>query len=207
VNDETPTKDFCMRSFFLFISSVFFFHSAWAEKYNVDIQHSSVKFTVAHLVVSRVAGRFDKFDSSFDFDEKSQKLDNVVVTIQANSINTNEPDRDKDLRSSNFLDAAKFPVLTFKSTKTVYENAKPKKLEGQLTIHGVTKPVTLNIEYRGAVTDPWGNRRLAFDADTKIDRKDFGLVWNKALETGGVLVGDEVKIEIDGEAMAASKKK
>ncbi|HWU43830.1 MAG TPA: YceI family protein [Bdellovibrio sp.] len=196
-----------MRSFFLFISSVFFFHSAWAEKYNVDIQHSSVKFTVAHLVVSRVAGRFDKFDSSFDFDEKSQKLDNVVVTIQANSINTNEPDRDKDLRSSNFLDAAKFPVLTFKSTKTVYENAKPKKLEGQLTIHGVTKPVTLNIEYRGAVTDPWGNRRLAFDADTKIDRKDFGLVWNKALETGGVLVGDEVKIEIDGEAMAASKKK
>lgn len=181
--------------------------SALAEKFTIDTSHTGVQFTVSHLVVSKVKGRFDKFDGTFDFDEKSQKLDNVVVNIDTDSINTNEKDRDKDLRSPNFLEVNKFPKITFKSTKTNYKALKPTELEGNLTIHGVTKPVVLEVEYKGAVTDPWGNRRVAFEAETKISRKDFGMTWNKALETGGVLVGDEVKISIDGEAMVAKSKK
>ncbi len=181
--------------------------SALAEKFSLDTSHTGIQFTVSHLVVSKVKGRFDKFDGTFDFDEKSQKIDNVMVNIDADSINTNEKDRDKDLRSPHFLDVTKFPKISFKSTKTNYKNLKPTEVEGNLTIHGVTKPVTLTVEYKGAVTDPWGNRRVAFEAETKINRKDFGMTWNKALEAGGVLVGDEVKISIDGEAMVAKEKK
>ncbi|HEX7672952.1 MAG TPA: YceI family protein [Bdellovibrio sp.] len=195
-----------MRALLLLVLFVFG-STAFADKYNVDMQHTNVAFTVPHLVVSKVKGRFDKFEGSFDFDEKSQKLDNVVVTIEANSINTNEKDRDKHLRSPDFFDVAKYKTLQFKSTKTIYEAAKPKKLEGTLTIRGVTKPVTLDIEYKGAVTDPWGNRHIAFEASTKINRQDYNLKWNKALEAGGFVVGDDVKIDIDGEAMVANAKK
>ncbi|MDG0815640.1 YceI family protein [Bdellovibrio svalbardensis] len=180
--------------------------TAFAEKFSLDISHTGIQFTVPHLVVSKVKGRFDKFEGTFDFDEKTQKLDNISIEIAADSINTNEKDRDKDLRGPNFLDVTKFPKLTFKSTKTIYDHAKPEKVEGLLTIHGVTKPVTLKVEYKGAVTDPWGNRRVAFEAETKIDRRNFGLVWNKAIEAGGFVVGDEVKISIDGEAMVAKAK-
>jgi polyisoprenoid-binding protein YceI len=180
---------------------------ALAEKYTLDAAHTSVNFTVPHLVVSKVKGRFDKFDGTFDFDEKTQKLENVAVEIQADSVNTNEKDRDKHLRSKDFFDVEKFKTLTFKSKKTDYEGNKPSKLEGDLTIHGVTKPVVFELDYNGAVTDPWGNRRVSFEAKTKINRKDFGLTWNKALEAGGFVVGDDVKIEIEGEAMVAAAKK
>lgn len=185
----------------------FFASSAHAEKFNIDPSHTNVQFQVTHLMVAKVKGRFDKFEGGFDFNEKTMKLDNVMVTIQADSVNTNQADRDKDLRSSNFFDVTKYPKLEFKSTKTIYEKDKPEKLEGNLTIHGVTKKVTLEVDYNGAITDPWGNRRVAFEAETKINRKDFGLVWNKALETGGVMVGDEVKISIEGEAILAAAKK
>ncbi|MFM6927582.1 MAG: YceI family protein [Bdellovibrio sp.] len=179
---------------------------AHAEKFTIDPSHTGVQFQVPHLVVSKVKGRFDKFEGSFDFDEKTMKLDNVMVTIHTDSVNTNQADRDKDLRSPNFLEVTKYPKIEFKSTKTIYEKDKPKKVEGNLTIHGVTKKVTLDINYNGAVTDPWKNRRVAFDAETKINRKDFDLKWNQALETGGFVVGDEVKISIEGEAIAATKK-
>lgn len=185
----------------------FFASSAHAEKFNIDPSHTNVQFQVTHLMVAKVKGRFDKFEGGFDFNEKTMKLDNVMVTIQADSVNTNQADRDKDLRSSNFFDVTKYPKLEFKSTKTIYEKDKPEKLEGNLTIHGVTKKVTLEVDYNGAITDPWGNRRVAFEAETKINRKDFGLVWNKALETGGVMVGDDVKISIEGEAILAAAKK
>lgn len=201
-----------MRAFlfsvFSFILSAQFPANSWgAEKFALDLSHTEVQFVVPHLVVSKVKGRFDKLEGTFDFDEQSQKLDNISVTIQADTINTNEKDRDKHLRSPDFLDVVKFPKIIFVGKRTTYESLKPKKIEGNLTIHGITKPVALDIEYKGAVTDPWGNRRIAFAAETKINRKDFGLTWNKALDAGGVLVGDDVKIYIDGEAMMAAATK
>jgi polyisoprenoid-binding protein YceI len=178
--------------------------SAHAEKFKVDPAHTGVQFQVPHLVVSKVKGRFDKVDGSFDFDEKTMKLDNVMVTIQADSLNTNEADRDKHLRSPDFFDVAKYPTLTFKGTKVHYDKNKPDEIEGDLTIHGVTKKVKLDVDYKGAVTDPWNNRRVAFELEGKVNRKDFGLKWNKAMEAGGFVVGDDVKIEIEGEAIAAA---
>ncbi len=180
---------------------------AWAAKFNIDPAHTSITFKVPHMVISKVKGRFDKFEGSFDFDEKSQKLDNVQVKIQADSISTNQADRDKHLKSPDFLDVAKFPTIEFKGTKVIYESAKPKKVEGKITIHGVTKDITLDVEYKGAVTDPMGVRRIGFEIETKLNRKDFGLVWNKALETGGVVVGDNVDIDIEGEAIIPGKAK
>ncbi|WP_413580516.1 YceI family protein [Bdellovibrio sp. HCB288] len=180
---------------------------AWAEKFTIDPAHTTITFKVQHMMISKVKGRFDKFEGSFDFDEKSQKLDNVVVKIQANSIDTNQSDRDKHLKSPDFLDVAKFPTIEFKSTKTEYESAKPEKVQAKLTIHGVTKDVTVDVDYNGAVTDPQGKRRVGFELETKLSRKDFGLVWNKAMETGGVLVGDEVEVDIQGEAILAGKAK
>ncbi|MGE5086173.1 MAG: YceI family protein [Bacillota bacterium] len=180
--------------------------AAHAEKFMIDPSHTGIQFQVPHLVVSKVKGRFDKFEGGFDFDEKTMKLDNVMVTIHTDSVNTNQADRDKDLRSPNFLEVTKYPKIEFKSTKTIYEKDKPKKIEGNLTIHGVTKKVILDVDYKGAVTDPGENRRVAFEAETQGNRKDFVLKWNQALEAGGFVVGDDVKISIDGEAIAATKK-
>ncbi|WP_413295085.1 YceI family protein [Bdellovibrio sp. HCB185ZH] len=181
--------------------------SAQAAKFQIDPAHTNITFKVPHMVISKVKGTFDKFEGSFDFDEKSQKLDNVVVKIHADSINTNQADRDKHLKSPDFLDVAKFPTIEFKGTKVIYENAKPKEVQGKLTVHGVTKDVTLEVEYKGAVTDPMGIRRVGFEIETKLNRKDFGLIWNKALETGGVVVGDNVEIDIEGEAIIPGKAK
>lgn len=181
--------------------------SVFAAKFDIDPSHSSVNFVAPHLMISKVKGRFDRFQGSFDFDEKTMKLDNIQVVVKTDSINTNEKDRDKHLRSPDFFDVAKFPEMTFKSTKVVYDKDKPDKVEGNLTIRGVTKPVTLDLDYNGAITDAWGNRVVSFEADTKIDRKDFGLIWNKALDKGGVTVGDEIKIEIEGEAKLPAPKK
>lgn len=181
--------------------------SVFAAKFDIDPSHSSVNFIAPHLMISKVKGRFDRFQGSFDFDEKTMKLDNIQVVIKTDSINTNEKDRDKHLRSPDFFDVAKFPEMTFKSTKVIYDKDKPDKVEGNLTIRGVTKAVTLDLDYNGAITDAWGNRVVSFEADTKVDRKDFGLIWNKALDKGGVTVGDEIKIEIEGEAKLPAPKK
>ncbi|WP_374074935.1 YceI family protein [Bdellovibrio bacteriovorus] len=189
---------------FSFLATAVFSSSALAAKYELDKAHTNVSFQAPHLVVSKVNGRFDRFDGSFDFDEQSMKLDNVVVNIKTDSINTNEKDRDKDLRSKNFFDVTKYPDMKFKSTKVEYDNGKPDKVLGDLTIRGVTKPVVLEVEYNGAVNDPWGNRMVSFEAETKVDRREFGMTWNKALDKGGWLVGDEIKIKIEGEAKMAS---
>jgi polyisoprenoid-binding protein YceI len=200
-------KGLLMRTLLMTIALVMLSTSAFAAKFEIDPAHTSVTFTVPHLMISKVKGRFDKFNGSFDFDEKSMKLDNVQVNIKTESINTNEKDRDKHMRSPDFFDVAKFPEMTFKSTKVVYDKDKPDKIEGNLTIRGVTKPITLDLDYNGAITDPGGNRVVSFEAEGKIDRKDFGLIWNKALDKGGVTVGDEIKIEIEGEAKVPSPKK
>jgi len=166
--------------------------------YKVDTAHSKVGFEVSHLVVSSVEGKFTDFDGMIKIDPKLEKSQ-VDINIKAASIDTANGDRDKHLKSPDFFDTAKFDKLTFKSKKI---SGTPDKLTvvGDLTIHGVTKPVTLEGKYNGAVKDPWGNERIAFKASTKINRKDFGLTWNKAVEAGPV-VGDEISIDIKVEAI------
>lgn len=185
---------------FSFLALSFASTTAFAAKFDLDKSHTSISFTAPHLMVSKVKGRFDHFDGSFDFDEKNMKLDAINVMVKTDSINTNEKDRDKHLRSPEFFDVAKYPDMTFKSTKIEYKKNKPQKVHGDLTIRGITKPVILDVEYGGAVTDPMGNRVVAFEASSKVNRKDFGLNWNKALDKGGWVVGDEIKIAIEGEA-------
>lgn len=178
--------------------------SALAAKFDVDKAHTNISFTAPHLMVSKVKGRFDNVSGSFQFDEKTMKLNDIMVTVKTDSVNTNEADRDKHLRSPDFFDVAKFPEMTFKSTNVKYEKDKPDKVEGELTIRGITKKVTLDVDYNGAVTDPWGNRVVTFEAEGEVNRKDFGLNWNKAMDKGGFVVGDKIKIEIDGEAKVAA---
>jgi len=173
--------------------------SAQAATYKIDASHSSVLFKVRHLI-GKVSGRFDKFEGSFNYDPKDAKSWKTSATIDASSINTNMDKRDAHLRGADFFDVAKLPTLSFVSTKVSGLNGDKAKLAGNLTIHGVTKPVVLDLEILGAGKDPWGNQRASFTATTKIDRKEYGLTWNETLETGGVLVGEEVEItlEIEG---------
>ena len=173
-----------------------------AETYKIDPAHSGVSFRVAHLVVSKVTGRFEKFQGSVEYVKGKTKTWKAEAAIEAASINTNVADRDKHLRSADFLDAEKFPELTFKSVKAVGGKGNKAKLIGDLTIRGVTKRVTLDLEIGGTIQDPWGNQRLGATARTKISRKDFGLTWNKILEAGGVVVGDEIEISLEIEAIA-----
>lgn len=173
----------------------------WANNYKLDESHTQVGFKIKHLVISTVSGRFNKFSGAFEFDPKKGEVRALNVEIDSTSIDTNEPDRDKHLKSADFFDVEKFPKLTFVSKKTTTKGNKPAKIEGDLTIHGIKKPVTLNVEYLGTTTDPWGNERIAFEASTQVNRKDFGLKWNKNLDAGGVMIADDVKIIIDGEAI------
>ncbi|MBI3544222.1 MAG: polyisoprenoid-binding protein [Deltaproteobacteria bacterium] len=172
---------------------------AGAAEYEIDPAHSSVGFKVRHLV-SKTAGKFDKFTGKISYDPAKPEASKVEADIVAASINTNEPKRDKHLRSPDFFDTDKFKTLTFKSTKVHDVKDKTMKVDGDLTIHGVTKPVTLDVEMTGEGKDPWGNVATGFTATTKVNRKDFGLTWNKALETGGVLVGDDIEIALEVEA-------
>ncbi len=194
-----------MRSLlFLFLATSLAHNPANAAKFDLDTSHTSVSFIAPHLVISKVKGRFDQFNGSFDFDEKSLKLDGVNVVIKTDSVNTNEKDRDKHLRSPDFFDTTKFPEMTFKSTKVEYIKNKPAKVHGDLTIRGISKPVILNVSYGGTITDMMGKQVVAFEASGQVNRKDFGLNWNKSLDKGGFVVGDEIKIQIEGEAKAAA---
>jgi polyisoprenoid-binding protein YceI len=169
--------------------------AASAATYDIDTTHSAITFKVAHMAISKVSGRFDKFTGSLDFVPGDTKAWKVDAKIETASINTNMPARDEHLRAPDFFDAAQFPAITFKSLKvTNYKNMKG-KLHGELTMRGVTRPVVMEVEGSGPATDPWGNERLGAVARTSINRKDFGLTWNKALETGGLLVGEKVEIE------------
>lgn len=176
-------------------------YKVWAGSYKLDESHTQIGFKIKHLVISTVSGRFNKFAGNFDFDSKKGEIKGLNVEIEASSIDTNEPDRDKHLKSPDFFDVDKFPKLIFVSKKTVTKENKPTKIEGDLTIHGIKKPVTLEVDYKGSTTDPWGNERIAFEASTQINRKDYGLKWNKNLDKGGVMIADDVKILIEGEAL------
>lgn len=171
-----------------------------ATTYAVDHAHTSVNFRVKHLF-TYVDGRFSKFDGTIEFDPAAPEKTKVSGTIDVASIDTNVEKRDTHLRSGDFFDVEKFPKLAFESTKVtdVDQKAGTAKLHGNLTIRDVTKPVVLDAKFLGAATDPWGNKKAGFSGTTTINRKEFGLGWNQALETGGLLVGEEVEIRIDVE--------
>ena len=173
---------------------------ALASTWNIDPDHSSAGFKVKHLMVSNVNGNFNKHTGVVEIDDKDITKSTVQVTIDTNSINTNVQKRDDHLRSADFFDVAKYPTMTFVSKK-VAKNGKDKlKVTGDLTLHGVTKEVVLDVEGPSVESkDPWGNIRKGATATTKINRKDFGLAWNAALETGGVVVGDDVNIILEME--------
>ncbi|MCG3176790.1 MAG: Protein YceI [Candidatus Omnitrophica bacterium] len=173
--------------------------TAHAERYKVDLSHSSVSFKVKHLF-SNVQGQFNKYEGYIEFDPAAPDTWKAEGTIDVKSIDTNVEGRDKHLLSGDFFAADEFPVITFKMTGVKDATASGGKVEGLLTIRGVEKPVTLEASFHGVGKDPWGNVRAGFTATTRINRKEFGLNWNEALETGQVLVGEEVDItlEIEG---------
>jgi polyisoprenoid-binding protein YceI len=169
-----------------------------ADTYQVDPAHSTIGFSVAHLVISDVKGRFNEFAGTVEMD--GNKLTAIKGTIQAKSIDTGIVKRDEHLRNADFFDVAKHPTITFASTKIETRDGKA-VITGQFTLHGVTKEITAPAKVKGPITDPWGKQRVGLKATLTINRKDYGLTWNKALETGGVMVGDEVEIEINAEAV------
>lgn len=171
-----------------------------AGKWDIDPSHSSISFSVKHLMVSKVKGTFGKFSGVIETTEdNSDAL--VAVTIEANSIDTKDENRDAHLYGEDFFDVAKFPTLTFVSTNVEHKKGDLFALNGNLTIKGVTRPVTLDVEFAGVVVDPFGQTKAIAEASTKISRSDFGLTWNSALEAGGVLVGDEITISLDVQAV------
>jgi polyisoprenoid-binding protein YceI len=174
-------------------------------QWQIDPAHSAAHFSVRHLMISNVRGEFTNINGSALIDPADLSKSSVEVTIQAASLSTREPQRDEHLRSADFFDVAKYPALTFRSKRIESLGAEYFKLVGDLTIHGVTKEVTLDIEGpTPAIKDPWGNVRVGVTGSTKINRKDFGLVWNALTETGGLVVGDEVKITIEAELIQKS---
>ncbi len=173
---------------------------AHARDWQADAAHTHVGFSVSHLFTS-VQGRFSEFEATIAFDPDDPRKAVVKATVQVASINTDNAKRDKHLRSRDFFDVEKYPVLKFESTEMKEWSGKKGKLAGSLSIHGVTKPVVFDVLYHGEGADPWGNVRAGFRATLTIDRKDYGLNWNEVLETGGFLVGDEVEIRIDAEGI------
>jgi polyisoprenoid-binding protein YceI len=175
-------------------------------KFTIDNAHSDISFSVRHMVFAKVRGHFTKWSAQMVFDPADASKASVEVSIDAASIDTREPQRDAHLRSPDFLDVEKFPTITFKSKRVELAGENRYRVVGDLTIHGTTREVTLDVEQTGRGKDPWGNERVGFAARTSINRVDYGLKWNQALETGGVLVGEKVDIEIDVEAVSAEKK-
>lgn len=177
--------------------------SQWA----IDPHHSSAQFAVKHLMISTVRGEFHGVNGTVNWDDKDITKSTIDVTIDATSVDTREPDRDKDLKSENFFDVAKYPTMTFKSRKIEQAGAGKLKVTGDLTLHGITKEVTLDVEGpTPPIKDPWGNTRVALNATTTINRQDFGVKWNKTMDGGGVVVSDNVNITIDAELVKQQPK-
>ena len=174
---------------------------AHADTWQIDSSHTNVEFTVRHMMISNVKGQFQKTTGTITANGNDPASAKIDVTIDASSVDTRVERRDAHLKSPDFLDVAKYPTITFKSTKVEADGPNKWKMTGDLTVHGVTKPVVLDVEGSGPPIQVMGNTRAGASATTKIKRSDFGLTWNKALETGGVLVGDEVAISIDVEAV------
>ncbi|RMG83205.1 MAG: polyisoprenoid-binding protein [Chloroflexi bacterium] len=173
--------------------------------WNIDPAHTGVEFSVRHMMVSKVRGKFTGVSGTIEFDPENPTTGAVDVTIDAATINTGVEDRDNHLRSADFLEVEKYPTITFKSTKVEPTGENTAKVYGNLTIHGVTREVVLEAEYNGSGTSPYGQTIVGFSATTKINREDFGLTWNVALEAGGWLVGKEITISLEVEAILATE--
>jgi polyisoprenoid-binding protein YceI len=168
--------------------------------FTIDKAHSEAAFQVRHLI-TKVRGRFSEFEGRIDLDEEHPENSSVTVTIDTASIDTNEPDRDQHLRSADFFDAATYPAITFKSVRVRKTGASSFEVTGPLTIRDVSREITLPVTFLGVAKDPWGKSRAGFETEITINRKDYGLNWNAALETGGFLVGDDVKISLSIQAV------
>lgn len=173
----------------------------WADVYTIDPTHSSVVFSVTHMAISKVPGAFKEFSGFIDYNPGDMAKSRVEATIKVASIDTRDSNRNKHLQSPDFLAADSFPEITFKSTKVTDKGKGQLEIVGDFTMHGVTKSVTLDAEMLGAITDPRGNKRIGFSAHTKIDRMDYGVKWNMALETGGLVVGHDIDITLGIEAV------
>jgi len=171
--------------------------------WKIDPAHSLIEFAVRHLMITTVKGRFAVVEGAVQLDEADPSLVDVDVRIDAASIDTREAQRDAHLRSADFFDVESHPHITFTSKRPIAGRGSEFKLSGDLTIHGVTKEVVLDVTEEGRGKDPWGGERLGFSATTKIKRSEFGLTWNQALEAGGVLVGDDIRISLDLELVKA----
>lgn len=176
---------------------------AWATSYTIDQDHTTVSFKIRHLF-SFVQGTFDRFEGQFDYVPDHPEQWKANVTIQAASIDTRVPDRDTHLRSKDFFDVEQHPTITFTSTGVTDVASARAKLHGRLTIHGIEKPVVLDLTIHGEGKDPWGKTRSGFTATTTMNRKDFGIAWNKVVETGPLLVGEEVEVILEVEGVAPS---
>ena len=179
-----------------------------AETYTIDKNHSDASFQIRHFA-SKVRGRFSDFEGTIQADPAKPEASSVVFTIKTASIDTNQPDRDKHLRTADFFDVEKFPEITFKSSKFTPAGKDKYNVTGTLTMHGVSKEVTLPVTFLGSMKDPRGNEVASFEIETKLNRKDFGINWNKTLDNGGVMLSDDVDISISLEtkkqANAAAK--
>jgi len=197
-----------MKNFSLIaiLTSLIFYTPAFSANFAIDKSHSEIAFSIKHMTISNVKGRFNDYKGSFAFDEKTKTIKSASLKINTASIDTRDAKRDADLRSPNFFDVAKYPNIIF-TMKNARRNSENKYMViGDMTIHGITKRVMLDVEFLGAVTDPWGNHRAGFTMRGKINRKDFGLTWNKVLESGGLVVGDEVTLLIEFEGIVAKAK-
>ncbi len=174
-----------------------------AATYDIDADHSAVSFQIKHLTISKVKGSFGDVTGTFTFTEGQPDTWQAEATIQIASVDTGNQKRDDHLRGDEFFDVAQYPVMTFKSTGVEMTSATEGQLTGELTMRGTTKTVVLDLEYNGSVTDPWGNQRAGFSLTGKIKRKDWGLTYNAALESGGLVIGEEVKISLEIEGIKA----
>ena len=194
---KLPSKTFTILATSLLVAA-----TALAGNYQVDTTHSEIAFKVSHLGISTVTGYFNDFSASFDLDPEDLSTLRVQATIQTKSVDTRVEDRDKHLKSADFFDVETYPEMRFTSKKAEVVGKNKVKLHGNLTIRGITKAVVLNVEFKGAATGPMGHQRSAFVASTTINRKDFGVSWNKTLDTGGFVVGEDVRIQLELEAIS-----
>ncbi len=165
--------------------------------WKIDNAHSEISFSIRHMMISNVRGHFENFEGEVNFDAERPENTKVEARIEAASINTREDARDNHLRSPDFLDVENYPYITFKSTKVEIKDETRAKLYGDLTIRDETRPIVLDVEFNGLAKSPWGTTSAGFSATTTLKRKDWGLVWNQTLETGGVLVGEDLKVYIE----------
>lgn len=171
--------------------------------WNIDTAHTNLGFTIKHMMVSKVRGNFTDFNGTIEGDPENLTTSNITLKVDMNSINTNNEDRDNHLRSEDFFDTETYPKMEFVSTNIVEKSDDEYDVTGNLTIKGVTNEVTFKAEFEGKATNPWGQEVVGYTVEGAIDRKEFGLTWNQALETGGFVVGDKIKITIELEANPA----